>query len=213
MSDAAGGTVFVVSAPSGAGKTTLCRRLLDHVPGLVFSVSLTTRPARAGERGGVDYVFVSPEEFENRRLKGDLLEWAVVDGRMYGTSDSAVRDAVDRGTDILLDVDTQGAASIRRLMPGAVLVFIMPPGPEALRERLARRGTEGPEGLARRLGLARGEVLKWPMYDFVVINDDLEAAYDHLRAIVLSARCRAVRQAERLATIAARFRDPQGTPP
>ncbi len=209
MSGPAQGAVFVVSAPSGAGKTTLCRRLREQVPDLVFSVSLTTRPARSGEREGVDYTFVSEAEFENRRLRGDLLEWAVVDGRMYGTSAAAVRDAIGRGTDILLDVDTQGATSIRSLMPEAVLIFIMPPGPEALRERLARRGTEGPEALARRLGLAGGEVQKWAMYDFVVINDDLEAAYDHLRGIILSVRCRGPRQAARLAGIAATFRPPR----
>ena len=195
----------MVSAPSGAGKTTLCKRLLQDLPGLAFSVSLTTRPARDGEREGVDYYFVDPAEFDRRRQRGDLIEWAVVDGQLYGTSAAAVQEATARGIDVLLDIDTLGAASIRTKNPEAILIFIMPPGTEALKERLARRGTEDPGALARRLSLARGEVEKWPLYDYVVVNEDLETAYDQLRSIVVAARCGRERQAERLRALAAGF--------
>ncbi|HEU4401989.1 MAG TPA: guanylate kinase [Candidatus Polarisedimenticolia bacterium] len=199
------GNVFVVSAPSGAGKTTLCRRLLADLQGIDFSVSFTTRSPREGEREGVDYHFIDRKEFEKRRRKGEFVEWAQVDGQIYGTSGVAVKEATAQGRDMLLDIDTQGAENIRRLIPDAVLVFIMPPSQEALRQRLAGRGTEGPEALARRLGLAHGEVERAPMYDFVVVNDDLETAYQQLRAIVLATRCRRERQMGRIKEIAAGF--------
>jgi len=199
------GSVFVVSAPSGAGKTTLCKRLLEEVPGIDFSVSFTTRPPREGERDGVDYHFVDRPEFERRRRKGEFVESAVVDGQLYGTSAAAVREATLRGRDILLDIDTQGAEAIKRAIPEAVLIFILPPGREALRERLVKRGTETREAVARRLGLAGGEVERSSMYDYVVINDDLEAAFSQLKAIVLATRCRRERQAGRIKKIAADF--------
>jgi guanylate kinase len=200
------GGVIVVSAPSGAGKTTLCRRLLAEVPGIEFSVSHTTRPAREGERNGIDYHFVTPETFEERRQRGEFIEWAVVAGHLYGTSADAVRQVTERGHDVLLDIDTQGAAAIRQLVPEAVHVFILPPGPEALRARLAGRRSETPETLARRLDLARDEVGKAPGYDFIVVNDDLEEAFDRLRAIVVAARSRRERQGRRLDGILAAFR-------
>jgi guanylate kinase len=199
------GAVFVISAPSGAGKTTLCKRLLREVPGIEFSVSCTTRAPRDGERAGVDYHFVDRAEFERRRRRGEFVEWARVDGQLYGTSAEKVKEAIALGRDILLDIDTQGAGHIRRLMPDAVLIFIMPPSLEALGERLLKRGTEGADALARRLSLARGEVVKAPRYDYVIVNDDLEAAYDRLRAIVLAARCRRERQMGRIKEIAAGF--------
>ena len=117
------GTVFVISAPSGAGKTTLCKRLLQELQGIDFSVSFTTRAPREGEREGVDYCFIDREEFERRRRKGEFVEWALVDGQMYGTSGAAVKEATARGHDILLDIDTQGAENIRRLIHDAVLVL------------------------------------------------------------------------------------------
>ncbi|HZN04793.1 MAG TPA: guanylate kinase [Candidatus Polarisedimenticolia bacterium] len=206
MTTARGGLI-VVSAPSGAGKTTLCRRLLEALPGLVFSVSHTTRAPRAGERPGVDYHFVGRAEFEARRAAGEFLEWAVVGGELYGTSALAAESSLAQGLDVLLDVDTQGAAAVRRLTPEAVLVFILPPGPEALRARLLARGSESEEGLERRLCLAAAEVARAGEYDYQVINDDLDAAFDRLRAIVVASRCRTARLRERLETIAARFGD------
>src|SRR5262245_59025518 len=127
------GSVLVISAPSGAGKTTLCKRLVQEDKNLDFSVSFTTRRARAGEQEGVEYHFVDRAEFEHRRDRGDFIEWATVGGQLYGTSATAVGEAADRGRDILLDIDTQGALAIRRLIPEAVLVFILPPDKAALR--------------------------------------------------------------------------------
>ncbi len=199
------GTVFVISAPSGAGKTTLCKRLLDEDRDIDFSVSSTTRPRRAGEKEGVDYHFVGRQEFERSRDRGEFVEWAVVGGHLYGTSATAVKEAAGRGRDILLDIDTQGAMSIRRLIPGAVLIFILPPGKAALRERLEKRGTDGPREVARRLGLARGEVEECPAYDYVIINDDLETAHRQLRAVITAARCSRRRQAPRIEAIRREF--------
>ena len=199
------GSVFVISAPSGAGKTTLCRRLLQEDRAIEFSVSFTTRPARPGEREGVDYHFVDRADFERRRDRGEFVEWAVIGGHLYGTSATAVQEAAARGRDILLDIDTQGALNIRRLIPEAVLIFILPPGRLALKERLEKRGTDGPEDVARRLGLARGEVEKSSAYDYVIINDDLETAYRQLRAVLEATRCRSARQRRRIDAIVREF--------
>jgi guanylate kinase len=201
----AAGTVFVVSAPSGAGKTTLCKRLVGEVEGLDFSVSFTTRRPRATERAGVDYHFVDRREFERRRRRGEFVEWAMVNGDLYGTSAASLGGAASRGRDILLDIDTQGAANVRRLIPDSVLIFILPPSRKALRERLLSRGSEDPEALEHRLGLALGEVEKARQYDFVIINDDLEAAYTQLRAVITAARCRRERQEHRLESILREF--------
>ena len=203
------GSLLVVSAPSGAGKTTLCKRLLAEVPAIEFSVSHTTRTPRAGERDGIDYHFVAQGEFEALRARGEFLEWATVAGHLYGTSAAAVRTALGRGRDVLLDIDTQGAASVRRLDPAAVQIFILPPDPEALRSRLEGRGSESAKDLQRRLGLARGEIDQAHLYDYIIVNDDLDEAYERLRGVVLAVRSRRERQAERLAAIATRFRHPE----
>jgi guanylate kinase len=205
VAGASQGSVLVISAPSGAGKTTLCKRLLEDDPGVDFSVSFTTRPPRAGEQDGVDYVFVDREEFERRRDRGEFVEWAVVGGHLYGTSVEAVKEAAARGRDILLDIDTQGAMSIRRQIPDSVLIFILPPGKASLEERLRKRGTDAPGEVARRLGLARGEVEKCAAYDYAIINDDFDAAYRQLRAVVEAARCRTGRQQLRLQAIVREF--------
>ena len=202
------GDVFVVSAPSGAGKTTLCRRLLQEVPGLEFSISHTTRPARQGEREGVDYHFVTAAEFEARRARGEFIEWAQVGDHLYGTAAASVSGVVTAGRDVLLDIDTQGAESIRRLVQGAILIFILPPGPEALRARLEGRGSESEASLKRRLGLARSEISKASLYDYLIVNDDLESAFQELRGVVLATRARAGRRAPRLRAIAAQFDAP-----
>ena len=199
------GSVFVVSAPSGAGKTTLCRRLIAELDGIDFSVSFTTRAARVGEQAGTDYHFVSRESFEKRIAADEFIEWAVVDGQHYGTSAGAIREASEGGRDILLDLDTQGAENIRRTIPDAILIFILPPGRDALRERLGKRGTEVAEDVERRLGLAADEVRKSPLYDFIVLNDDFETAYGELRSIVVADRCRHIRRARRVREVVKGF--------
>ena len=194
------GNVFVISAPSGTGKTTLARRLLQEVERLVFSVSHTTRAPRSGEIDGTDYHFIDRPQFERLVAGGDFLEWAEVGDALYGTSRRTVEQITSSGRDVLLDLDTQGAAAIRRILPEAILIFIMPPGLDALRRRLGDRGTEGPEALERRISLAGGEIAKADAYDYIVINDDLGAAFERLKAILLAARCRTGR----------RFGDPGG---
>ena len=186
--------LFVVSGPSGAGKSTLVRRLLATVPDLDFSVSCTTRPARAGERNGVDYHFVDETEFDRRERAGEFLEWARVHGRRYGTSAREVDRSLAAGHDILLDVDTQGARSVRSRRPEAVLVFILPPGREALVSRLRGRGMEDEEEMQRRLRNALGEIRQGDLYDYLIVNDDEERALAALQSIVIAHRVRQRRQ-------------------
>ena len=187
------GIVFVLSAPSGTGKTTVTRRLLDRVPGIRFSVSCTTRSPRPGERNGVDYHFMPRTRFDQLRRRGEFLESAEVDGAAYGTSRRRLEGPLKRGEDMLLDIDTQGAAQVRRRVPGAVLIFLLPPGPGALRRRLRRRGTD-PMVLERRLRLARREITRCGKYDYLVLNDHLEEACRDLEAIIRAERSRTPRQ-------------------
>jgi len=180
----------VVSAPSGTGKTTLIRALLVKVPDLKFSVSFTTRPMRQGERDGIDYHFVDDARFDAMVAAGEMLEWAQVHGRRYGTGARQVDEVLLGGNDILLDVDTQGGRSVRSLRPDSVFVFIMPPDYRTLEQRLRGRGGAAPEEVARRIGNARQEMERYVEYDYVVINDTLPEALGALEAIVLSRRRR-----------------------
>jgi len=187
------GTLFVVSAPSGAGKTTLCNRLLAADEGLRYIVSHTTRPPRPGEVNDRDYSFVDREAFRRMVEAGAFAEWAEVHGNFYGTSLERLRSALARGHDVLLDIDVQGARQIRRSGLPAVLVFILPPSLEALEARLRGRGSDDEETVRRRLRNARDEIAALPEYDYVVVNDDLETAFESLRAVVLADRCRVAR--------------------
>lgn len=180
--------IFVVSAPSGAGKTTLIHRLLPEVDGLHFSVSHTTRRPRAGERAGIDYHFVGRAEFDAMVATGTFLEWAEVHGNRYGTSLAEVDRALARGEDVLLDIDSQGARNVRRLRPGAILIFILPPGIEVLRERLAARGEGAPDEMRSRLEGAGREVASLDIYDYCVVNDTLEGALADMLAILRARR-------------------------
>ena len=185
-----GGFLLVLSGPSGAGKGTLVERLVKERPECVFSISATTRPRRRVEKEGVQYEFVSREEFERRRTSGLFLEWAEVHGHLYATPARFVDEGVAAGRVVVLDVDVQGGASVRRARPDAVSVFVYPPSVDALRQRLLKRDTEAPETVERRLGNAPGELAQYPEYDYLVLNDDLESAVRVLTAIVDAERAR-----------------------
>jgi guanylate kinase len=185
-----GGLLLVLSGPSGAGKGTLVERLVASRPGCVFSISATTRPRRANEVDGVQYEFVSRSEFERRRSAGLFLEWAEVHDHLYATPVRFVDEQVHAGRIVVLDVDVQGGASVRRARPDAVSVFIYPPSIDALRQRLLKRGTDAPAVVEVRLRNAPGELAEWREYDYLVMNDDLEQAVARLIAIVDAERAR-----------------------
>lgn len=182
------GIPIVVAAPSGAGKTTVCRRLVEDDPRLVFSVSHTTRPRRSGESHGVDYHFVSRAEFEKLAAAGALLEWAEYSGNLYGTSWAAIEAPLARGRDVLLEIEVQGARQVRERLPDAVLVFLLPPSLGALEERLRTRGTDDPGEIERRLAIARREIATLDLFDYAVVNDDLAAAVAWVGEIVAAER-------------------------
>lgn len=181
------GVALVLCAPSGAGKTTLSRRIRAHYPRISFSVSCTTRPPRAGETDGEDYHFISREKFERLRDQGYFAEWASVHGNYYGTPLEAARSILDNGRDLLFDIDVQGAAQIKRSLPGAYFVFIFPPSRAALDERLHARGTESEAALAVRLANAAAELKEAGWFDAWVINDDQEQAFQDLCAVYQAA--------------------------
>ena len=185
-----GGFLLVLSGPSGAGKGTLVDRLVAARPECTFSISATTRPRRSNEADGVQYEFVSREEFERRRSAGLFLEWAEVHDHLYATPSRFVDEGVRAGRVVVLDVDVQGGASVRRARPDAVSVFIYPPSIEALRRRLLQRSTDLPEVVERRLQNAPGELQQYREYDYLVVNDDLEQAVARLTSIVDSERAR-----------------------
>jgi guanylate kinase len=191
------GTLFVISAPSGAGKTTLLKRIMAEVPKLGFSVSHTTRPPRPGERNGVDYHFVSREEFLAMRDKGAFLEWAEVHTNLYGTSKQAVAEKLATGVDVFLDIDVQGARQIKEAHDlGALFLFVAPPSWQELEKRLSGRGTEAAETVQIRLANARKEMAEAHWYDYLIVNDDLDAASAMLKAVILAERCRGRRTAD-----------------
>lgn len=184
------GSLFVISAPSGAGKTTVCHRVLESIPDLAYSISHTTRPPRYGEKDGVDYFFVSEDEFLRMRERKDFLEWALVHNNYYGTAKRQINDCLGSGKDILLDIDVQGARQVRDQLSEAILIFILPPSWEVLEERLRKRQSDDEEALKLRMANARNEVRAVREYDYVIINDDLDEAVRNFTAIVQAERCR-----------------------
>lgn len=184
------GTLYVISAPSGAGKTSLVAGMLRNDDKLGVSVSHTTRAMREGEQDGVNYHFVTRAEFEAMISQGDFLEHADVFGNYYGTSQVWVRETLARGQDVILEIDWQGASQVRRLIPECVSIFIVPPSPEVLRERLVGRGTDAPGVVERRLAEATEECRHAVEFDFLVVNDDFDIALTDLLAIVRAQRLR-----------------------
>ena len=178
------GILFVVSSPSGGGKGTLIQRVLKQVPSLSYSVSYTTRPPRNGEVEGREYFFVTTERFEEMVAAGEFLEWARVHGKLYGTSRDQVFRDVHEGRDIILEVDVQGADSVRELVKDSVSIFILPPSVEILRKRLVARGTDSPEELELRLRNAPEELKRYKAFDYVIINDEVERAAGQLSCII-----------------------------
>jgi len=186
---------MVVSAPSGTGKTSICRSLLRDFPELRFSVSFTTRQPRKGEVEGRDYHFVSPETFRDKIQAGEFAEWEENYGHLYGTSRVVIEDVRRRGEDILLDVEPRGARSIKALYPEGVFVFVLPPDLDELRKRLWKRGDGDEETRNRRFQKAKDEIREVFWYDYIVVNDRLEPAIERVRAIYLAEKCRRERQA------------------
>ena len=188
------GNLIIISSPSGGGKGTLIKEILRSVPQIGYSVSYTTRVMRVGEEHGRDYFFVSKDEFAALIEADEFIEYAEVHGNLYGTSASEVRRQIERGNDVILEIDVQGAESIRRKMPAAVGIFILPPSFEVLRARLVSRATEKQEDLAVRLRNSISEVRQYEHFDYVVINDEVERAVADLRNIILAERTKPDRQ-------------------
>lgn len=199
------GSLFMVAAPSGAGKSTLVNALLKQEPDIRLSISLTTRAPRPGEQDGREYHFIAVEEFLRRRAEGEFLECAEVHGNYYATSRALIHDAMQAGTDILLEIDWQGAQQVKLQFPQAVGIFILPPSFEALEERLNRRGQDSAQTINRRLLAAGGEIAHAPEFEYVIINQDFDRALGQLAAIVTATRCRFSRQAVRQADLFAQF--------
>jgi len=184
------GMALVLSAPSGAGKSTLIRRLVQEFPHFTFSLSTTTRSPRAGEVDGREYRFVSRSEFEDLIRSGHFAEWATVYGNYYGTPLKATQELLQAGRDVLFDIDVQGARQLSQSLVHSVLVFIFPPGPRELRRRLEKRGADDAQTITRRMAAAADELAAAPEFDYWVVNDRLDEAYDLLRSIYLAEGCR-----------------------
>ena len=187
------GMLLVISGPSGVGKGTLFKKLLQEDPSTTFSVSYTTRGPRPNEKEGVDYHYVTRDEYDAMKEKGGFLESAEVHGNGYGTPKQPVLDAMEKGLNMVLDIDPQGALQVMETMPGCVSVFILPPSYSELRRRLTERNTESPEHVERRLNNARGEIALMDRYQYLIVNDELEKAYEQLKDVVNAEKQRSVR--------------------
>ena len=195
------GVLFVVSGPSGVGKSTLLKRVLDQVPDLSFSVSATTRDPRVGETDGVDYHFIEQERFSEMVAQGDFLEHATVYSRSYGTLAEPVRKALSMGHSILLDIDVQGARAVRQSMPEAVFIMIAPPNVATLRARLNGRNTDSDEIIAGRMAKVAQQLGAIEEYDYLVVNDDLDTAHRQMEALFLAELSRTSRHGQRVRSI------------
>ena len=200
------GSLFVVVAPSGAGKTSLVAKLLEEDPALHLSVSFTTRPAREGEVEGRDYRFIDRASFERMIAAGDFLEHANVYGNFYGTSKRWIESAIAESRDVLLEIDWQGALQVRKLFPGMVGIFILPPSLEALETRLRGRGKDTDESIAKRMASAREEISHVLEFEYIIVNERFDSALDDLIAIVRAARLSRVQQSHRLSKLIDEFK-------
>jgi len=185
--------LIVVSAPSGAGKTSLCHEIRSVLPDLGYSISYTTRQPRPGETNGKDFHFVPEETFRAMVNRGEFAEWATVHGNLYGTGAKALEQLLGAGLDVLLDIDTQGARQLRARYPEEVYVFVSAPSMRELEQRLRERKSDAPQEIARRLARAREEIMAWREYDYLIINRDLKEAVNDLAAVIQAERCRTKR--------------------
>ncbi|MFQ5642514.1 MAG: guanylate kinase [Thiogranum sp.] len=204
------GTLYIISAPSGAGKTSLVKALLEKLADVAVSVSHTTRPARPGEEDGVDYHFVSRDEFERLVADGEFLEHAQVFDNYYGTRRATVLEKLESGADVILEIDWQGARQVYKAFPEAVRVFILPPSREALRERLTGRGQDSDEVIDRRMADAVSEMSHYDEFDYLVFNDDFDTALEELMALFRSRRLRSEAQQQRYASELRGLLEPAG---
>ena len=184
------GLILVISAPSGTGKTTLCKQLLAEFPELLFSVSCTTRPPRKGETDGEDYHFISVEEFNERKAAGEFVEWEELYSHFYGTSQRDIEAMMTKGYDVILDIDTRGARNVKKIYPDAVLVFVMPPSVETLKERLYKRGSETDDVIRIRFERAMEEIQVNESYDYVIFNDIIADSLMILRSVYIAEKNR-----------------------
>jgi len=184
------GRFYVISAPSGTGKTTLLKRVMGEFPGMRFSVSYTTRSPRPGEKEGVDYHFVSHDEFQKMIQAGEFAEWTEVHDNCYGTSRAFLEECLAQDVDVILDIDTEGAEQIQKGHPDGVFIFILPPGIGDLKERLTRRGSESQEMIDLRLRNASKEIEKMDKYDYVVVNEQIDDAVQKIKAIIIAEKCK-----------------------
>jgi guanylate kinase len=198
-------TVFIISAPSGSGKSTLVHRLLASDPGLLFSISYTTRPPRPTETDGIDYNFISRKDFELRLARGEFLEYAEVFGNYYGTNRETFESAIHQGKDLVLDIDVQGARQLKVAIPEAISIFVLPPSRDILEQRLRSRSQDSEEVIQRRLRGAAEEVRNYTQYDYVLINREIEEASAGLASIVEAERRRKARMEEEVRPILESF--------
>jgi len=184
------GLLYVVSGPSGAGKTTLCKELIKLIPDLSFSISYTTRPPRRNEKSGKDYFFVTPEIFEKMIDKGEFAEWAEIYGNLYGTTRSSIEKALNKGHDLIFDIDSQGAQQLKRTYPLGISIFLLPPSVSELEKRLCNRKTDSQETIRKRMNKARQEISLVEIYEYIVINSVLEETLHVLQSIIVAEKHR-----------------------
>ena len=195
------GVLYVISAPSGAGKTTLCKEIIDIFPNLRHSVSYTTRPPRAGEVHGRDYFFVGLEEFSRMASAGEFAEWAEVHDNLYGTSLATLKESRAQGIDLILDIDCQGARQLKERFEGGVYIFVLPPSVEELRRRLDNRSSDTAEVIERRISNAAGEIKEARWYDYIIVNDKFNEAVEQLKSVLIAEQCRALRLIQGLSSV------------